>query len=376
MDIEIIEVKSRRHLRTFIYLPAKIHKTHKNWVPPIYIDDRNFFNPRKNRSFSYCDTILLLAMRGRKPAGRIMGIINHKYNEAHNERDGRFCFMETYNEPDIAQALLRAVEKWALLKNMTRMVGPLGFSDKDPQGMLIEGFDQPMVIATNCNFPYQVTLIENEGYIKHIDLVVYKLYTPDEIPDFYKEIYKRVIKNNNICIHDFTSRRELKPFIRPVLGLVNQTFMDIYAFIPMDEKEMDDYAKRYLSILDPRFIKVVTNNYNEAIAFIVGMPDISRGIKSCKGHIFPFGLFKILYYQKRTKQLNLLLGGIRDDCQNIGIDAVMGVRMIEEAHKAGLKYIDSHLELENNTKMRAEMERMNGKVYKKYRIYKKDLVSA
>jgi hypothetical protein len=374
MDIQIIEVRNRRHLKTFIYLPAEIHKTHKNWVPPIYIDDRNFFNPRRNRSFNYCDTILLLAMKGKKATGRIMGIINHKYNEAHSERDARFCFMETYDEHDVARALLLAVENWALSKKMTRIVGPLGFSDKDPQGMLIEGFDEPMVIATNCNFRYQITLLENEGYIKHVDLVVYKLFTPEQIPDFYSKIYERIMRNNSINLHNFKSRRELKPYIRPVLGLLNQTFRDIYAFIPMDEKEMEDYAKRYLSILDPRFIKVVTNNKNEVIAFIIGMPDISLGIRSCKGHIFPFGLLKILYYQKRTKQLNLLLGGIREDFQNIGIDAVLGVKMIEEAHRAGLKYIDSHLELEDNTKMRAEMERMNGKVYKKYRIYKKDLV--
>ncbi len=375
MAVEIIEVKNRHDLKKFIYLPAKIHKRHKNWVPPIYMDERYFFNPGKNRSFAYCDTVLLLALKDNKPEGRIMGIINHKYNEAHNENDGRFCFMETYNDPDIAYSLLQTVEDWARSKNIKRIVGPLGFSDKDPQGMLIEGFDQPMVIATNCNFPYQAELLENAGYIKLTDLVVYKLDIPDEIPDFYKNIYDRGIKNNNINILSFMSRRQLKPYIKPVLQLLNQTFMDIYAFLPLEEKEMEDYANRYLSILNPRFIKVVTNKNNEVVAFIIGMPDVSEGIKSCKGHIFPFGLFKILYHQKRTKQLNLLLGGIRDDYRNQGINAVMGVKMIEEAHKAGLKFIDSHLELETNTRMRAEMERMDGKVYKKYRIYKKDLTA-
>ncbi len=373
MAVELIEVKSRKHLKHFIYLPAKIHKTHKNWVPPIYIDEWRYFNPRKNHSFNYCDTILLLAVRGNKPVGRIMGIINHKYNEARNEYDGRFCLLETYDEQDVAHSLLKTVEQWAGSKKMKRLVGPLGFSDKDPQGMLIEGFEEPIVIATNCNYSYQVKHIENAGYTKHADLLVYKIDIPDEIPDFYKKIYERGIKNNNIRVRDFLIHRQMKPFIRPVLNLLNTTYMDIYAFSPLDEQEMDDIAKRYFSILDPRFIKVVENKNNEVIAFIIGMPDISEGIRSCKGFIFPFGILKILYHRKKAKQLDLLLGGIRNDYQNLGIDALMGVKMIEEAHKAGLKYIDSHLVLETNVKMRAELERMNGNVYKKYRIFKKDV---
>ncbi|UCH13772.1 MAG: hypothetical protein JSV22_11770 [Bacteroidales bacterium] len=374
MAVEIIEVKSRKQLRRFIYLPAKIHKNHKNWVPPIYIDEWQYFNSRKNHSFNFCDTILLLAMRDNKPVGRIMGIINHKYNEARNESDARFCLIETYNEQDVANALLNAIEDWARSKKMKRLVGPLGFSDKDPQGMLIEGFEQPLVIATNCNYPYQVRLIERAGFTEHVDLVVYKIDIPDGIPDFYKKIYERGLKNNKIYVHEFTRQRQLKPFIRPVLNLLNLIYKDIYAFSPLDELEMDDLVRRYFSILDPRFIKVVVNKEGEVIAFIIGMPDISKGIKSCKGHIFPFGLLKIIYHQKRTRQLNLLLGGIRRDFQNLGIDAVMGVKMLEEACKAGLKYIDSHLVLKTNVKMRAEVERMGGKVYKRYRIFQKDVI--
>lgn len=376
MAVEIIEVKSRKHLRQFIYLPAEIHKNHKNWVPPVYIDEWQYFNPVKNRSFNYCDTILLLVMRGNKPVGRVMGIINRKYNQHHNEDDARFYLLETYDDQEVAHALLKEVEQWAGSKKMKRLVGPLGFSDKDPQGMLIEGFNEPIVIATNCNYPYQVRQVKNAGYKKHTDLLVYKINIPDEMPDFYKRICERGLKSNNMHMHEFTSHRQLKPFIRPVLNLLNETYSEIYAFSPLDEKEMDDITRRYFQILNPRFIKVILNKNNEVIAFIIGMPDISKGIQSCRGHIFPFGFLKILYHQKRTEQLDLLLGGIRKDCQNMGIDAVMGVKMIEEAKKAGLKYIDSHLVLESNVKMRAELERMNGKVYKRYRIFKKDLVSA
>lgn len=374
MDIKIYSVKTRRDLRNFIHLPAKIHKNHPNWVPPIYLDEWIFFNPKKNRTFNYCDTILLLASANGKIVGRVMGIINHKYNQAKNENNARFCFLETYKDSEVAKALLQGIEDWAKTKGTQKLVGPLGFSDKDPQGLLVEGFNEPNVIASNCNFPYLVDFVEKSGFSKEIDLVVYKVNVPETIPNFYKKILERALRNNNnLKIINFTTRKQIKPYIKPVLNLVNETFKEIYGFAPLDQQEMHEFATRYLPVLDPRFIKVVLNEKNDVVAFILGMPDISDGIRKCKGHILPFGIFQIFKSQKRTKQLNLLLGGIQEHYRNKGIDTIMGVKMLEEAQKAGLKYIDSHLELENNHKMRAEMEKMGGVVYKKYRIFQKML---
>jgi hypothetical protein len=374
MSVHIVEVKSRRDLRKFINLPAAIHRDHKNWVPPLYMDDRVFFNPKKNEAFSFSDTILLLALKNKKLVGRIMGIINHKYNNAHDEKEGRFCFLETYDDFEVAHTLIQFIEEWARSKGMKKLVGPLGFSDKDPQGLLIEGFDKPVVIATNCNFPYLVNIVEKTGYSKKVDLVVYKLMIPDDIPEFYKRIHERAIKNKNgIKIVNFTSRKQMKSYVRPVLTLLNETFKDTYAFTPLSNKEMDEFASRYLMILDPRFLKVIENEKNEVVAFILAMPDISEGIKKCQGRLIPFGIFQILRSQKKTKQLNLLLGGIKEEYRNSGLDTIMGVKVVEEAKKAGIEYIDGHLQLETNTKMRAEMEKMGGIVYKRFRIFTKAL---
>jgi GNAT superfamily N-acetyltransferase len=374
MNITIHQVKTKSDLRKFIHLPAKIHKNHPNWVPPIYMDEWPFFNPKKNRTFNYCDTILLLASQNGEVVGRIMGIINHKYNEAKNENNARFCFLETFDNFNIAKALLERIESWAKAKGTSKLVGPLGFSDKDPQGLLIEGFDEPNVIASNCNFPYLVDFVEKSGFGKEIDLVVYKVMVPERIPEFYAKILERAQRNNkNLLVIDFATRKQIKPYIKPVLSLMNETFKEIYGFAPLDEQEMQEFATRYLPILDPRFIKIVVNEKNEVAAFILAMPDVSDGIRKCKGHVLPFGIFQIFKSQKRTKQLNLLLGAIQEHYRNKGIDTIMGVKMLEEAQKAGLKYIDSHLELENNTKMRAEMEKMGGVVYKRYRIFQKSL---
>jgi len=372
MEITINVVNGKKELRKFIHLPALIHKDHPNWVPPIYVDDYQFFNPLKNRSFQYCDAILFLAYRGNKPIGRIMGIINHRYNNTHNEKHARFAFLECWNEPEVALHLFKSVEDWARLNEMTHVVGPLGFSDKDPQGFLFEGYNEPMSIATNCNFPYLNELAEKNQFSKKTDLVVYKITIPDEIPAFYSKVAERAIARNNIVVEELTRKKHIRSNIHPVLGLVNQTFSDIYGFDPMTEEEMDELAARYITVLDPRFIKVIKNDQGESIAFILGMPDISKGIIRSKGYLYPIGIFQILRAAKKTKQLNLLLGAVREDYRNAGLDAILAVKTLGSAQKAGMKFIDSHLELEDNLKVRAEMERFGGKVYKRYRIYQKE----
>ena len=374
-NLQIIEVVKKSELKDFIHLPAKIHKNHSNWVPPIYMDDWIFFNPNKNKAFSYSSTILLLAKRDGEVVGRIMGIINHQYNKKRNEPNARFCFLETFNDMEVAHALIRKVEQWAVENGMEKIVGPLGFSDKDPQGLLIEGYDEPNVIATNCNYPYLVDFVEKADYEKGIDLVVYKVNIPAEIPPFFIKIFERASNNNkNLRIVNLKSKTEIKRYVRPVLSLMNQTFRDIYGFTELTEKEMDEFASRYLMVLDPRFLKIVENEHKEVVAFLLAMPDISEGIKRSKGYMLPLGIFKVLKAQRTTKQLNLLLGAIRSDYQNRGIDSLLGVSLLREAQKAGFTHIDSHLEMETNFKVRAEMERMGGVVYKKYRIFEKKLI--
>ncbi|MBV5314916.1 MAG: hypothetical protein JZU47_16560 [Prolixibacteraceae bacterium] len=372
--IVIQEVRSKKELKKFIHLPAAIHQNHSNWVPPIYMDDWEFFDPKKNKSFQSCDYTLLLAYRESKVVGRIMGLIHRKYNEKHQENNARFAFFETWNDTDVAEALIQAVEKWAIDMGMKRLIGPLAFSDKDPQGFLIEGFDEPAVIASNCNFPYQVDLLEKQGYGKEVDLVVYQIKIPETIPEFYLKIYERAIgMNHGLQVLEFTSRREVKPYIHPVLKLLNTTFTEIFGFIPFTEAEMDDFANRYLFLINPRFIKIVVNGQNEVVAFVIGMSHIGEGIQKAKGYLLPFGIFQIFAAARKSKQLNLLLGGIDPVYRGKGLDVLMGVKMLQSAMALGKTTIDSHLELEYNTKVRAEMEKMGGVVYKRFRIFGKDL---
>ena len=374
MSIEVREVKTRKDLKTFIYLPEKIHVGHRNWVPPVYFDDWKYFDPKKNKAFGYCDTVLLLASKDGKPAGRIMGIINSRYNEHRKEKTARFGYLDTWEDQAVIHPLLVAVEEWAKAKGMDKLVGPYGFSDQDPEGFMIMGFDHRATIATYFNFEWMPGMLEKEGFAKDVDYFVYKLDVPKVMPEFYTKIYERTLRKGVFRVVEFKTRKEFKPWIIPILHLMNECYTgsQIYGYAPLDEKEMMDLAKRYLPVLNPNFVKMVLKD-GEVVAFVVGMPDMTEGIQKARGRLFPFGFLKILRASKKTKQLDLLLGAVKEKYRGMGLDVMMGIKVLESANKAGLDHLDTHHELESNVKVRAEMERMGGTIYKKYRVFRKAL---
>ncbi|HDZ40660.1 MAG TPA: hypothetical protein ENH59_03135 [Bacteroidetes bacterium] len=371
-ELVIKEVVTRKDLRDFIYLPEKVHRDEPGWLPPFYIDEWKLYDKKKNKSFGYADALLLLAYRDRKPVGRIMGLINKRHNSITNENHGRFCFLECYNEREVFHALISRVEDWARENGMEKIVGPLGFSDKDPQGFQIEGFEYPQFITSPTNSPYMVSLIENEGYRKKVDLVNYLGEIPKEFPLVYERVLRRIKSTQEYKIIEFKNKRALKPYIIPVLELMNDTFSDIYAFVPLNDKEKIDLAAQYFPILDPKFVKV-TEKDRELIGFAIGMPDLSPGIKACRGRLFPFGILKILRESKRSRKLIMMLGGVKEEFRGKGIDVLMGAKILQDSINSRMESIDSHLVLEDNLRMRGEYERIGCKVIKRFRIYQKDL---
>lgn len=371
--VSIIEVTSKRQLRDFIYLPAKIHKNHSNWLPPVYIDEFTFFNPKKNHAFSHCETILYLAYEGKEPVGRIMGIIHHQYNRLHGENIGRFGFIECYNNSHVAALLLTTVEKWARSFGVEKMIGPYGFSDKDPQGLQISGFEHMPILATAVNFPYMVELVEQNGYTKDIDCLVYRMDLAKPLNEVYNRIILRFENRKDFVFKEFKTKKELKPFVIPILRLVNETYSELYGFTPLTELEMKEFASRYMDVLDPRFVKAITKN-NEVVAFIVGLPNFTPGIQRARGKIFPFGFIHILRAMKKTRQLDLMLGAVKPSCQGLGFEILMAMKLIDSCKTAGYEKMEIHLVLETNHKMLAELERVEAQLHKKFRVFGKMLL--
>jgi hypothetical protein len=371
-ELFIQEVLSRSDLKEFIYLPEKLHKDHANWVPPIYRDEWDYFNPEKNRAFSYCDTIMLLARQNGRVAGRIMGVINHRYNNEKKEQNARFSFFDCINDSDVSAQLLRSVEKWASEKGMTKIIGPFGMCYQDPIGFMIEGFTERPSLTANYNFEYIISLLQSAGFDREVDLVVYKIDISGALPLSYLKIYEKTLLNPKIRILNFKSRKEFQKYIHPVLRLMNESFTEIYGYSQLDEDEMVDLANHFIPLLDPKLVAVVTYE-KEVAGFMITIPSINEGIIAAKGRLFPLGFLKILKAAKNSTRLDLLIGGIKSKYRGMGIDVLIAVHIITIAKKAGFTTIDSHLELETNRKMRAENEKLGGRIYKKYRIFRKNL---
>jgi hypothetical protein len=372
-SIQLKKVTTNRELNEFIHYPFKIYRDNPCWLPPLILDEKKFFNPGKNKILRNSETVLFLAHENGETCGRVMGIINTAYNDLTGQKRARFFKFECINRHDVAHLLLNAVESWASEKGMDEIIGPFGFSDKDPQGLLISGFDMRAVFLAPYNPEYYTGLLETEGYVKEVDLFEYMIPVPEKIPDFYNLIYERVRRNNKLECVTFKNKKDLKPLIIPVLELMNETFSDIFGYYQLDREEMEKFASDYMAIVDVDFVKVVTDK-GKVVSFFIAIPDVGPGIQKSRGRLFPFGFIHILREMKKTDFLVLMLGGIKPSHQGIGLDVLMGVKMLESASRRGIKRINSHLELETNVKFRAEMEKMGGKVCKIYRIYKKRLV--
>ncbi|WKD86314.1 hypothetical protein KCTC32516_01684 [Polaribacter huanghezhanensis] len=371
--IHLREVTNYKDLRTFIKLPYKIHKNHKEWLPPLVTDEFKVFDKKKNHSFEHCDTIMYLATKNNEVVGRIMGIINHAYNTGNNEKNARFCYLECYDDAEVFDKLLEAIEIWGKEKNMDNIVGPLGFSDKDPQGFLLEGFEDPMtVMVTNCSFEYMISHTERNGYQKKIDLFQYRIQLEEKTPEIYLKIAERV-QSRGFKIVAFTKSSEIKPYVKTVFDLINETYTDIYGFAPLDDREAKEFSDRFLPLLNPNYIKLVKDKNDVVVAFVVAMPNISKGFKKANGRLLPFGFIHILKALKTAIQLDMLLGCVKQNIRNFGLDALMAVALFDAARKGNLKVMDSHLTMEENTQMRSTYERMNHEIYKKYRIFEKAL---
>jgi hypothetical protein len=375
MEVTVRQVICRRDLREFIFLPEKVHAQHRNWLPPVYRDEWSYFNPKKNKAFAECDSILLLALRGSEIVGRIMGIIHPRHNLLKFEKNARFACLESFEDDDaVMKPLLESVENWARVKGMEKMVGPFGLSDQDPSGFLIEGFEHPPTISTYYNYEWIPGALERQGYRKEVDYVTYRIEVPADFPDRYHRMYERILARGRLEILRIRSRKEAEAWAKHAFRLMNESYADeeIYGFSPMEREEMEFLLRRYMSILDPRFLFGIKKR-NDLVGFVAGVPDFSAGIRNARGRLFPFGFLKILLSMRRATQLVLLLGAIKKEYRGLGIDLLLMLEMWMSARKAGMRVVDTHHQMETNRKMRAVSEWLGGTVYKRHRVYRKDL---
>lgn len=373
IPVRVEEVHDARALKRYIRLPGHLPGQRPNYVPPVWADERAFHDPLRNKALAGCEVVRFVAWQGRACTGRIMGIIHHGHNEQHGERTARFYQLDVVDNKAVSAALLTAVEQWARKHGMQRIIGPFGLSDKDPQGVQVEGFEHLPVVATPTNPAFLPAHIEAMGYVKESDAVVYNTPIPQEMPALYRKVAERLAATGEFHLAPIASRRDLKPWVLPVLRLVNEAYGGLLGFTAMTEAEMRKLAKQYMPVLDPQLVKVVVDKQGCVAAFVVGVPDMSEGLRRAGGRLFPFGFIHVLCAMRRSRQLDLLLGAVRPGLQGRGLTCLLANELLDTARKRGFVRMDSHLVLETNHRMRMEVERLGGTIWKRYRVYGKDL---
>ncbi len=370
--IIIQEVKNKKALKQYIRFPFELYKHDPYWVPPLLSDEYAFYHPKKNPNLRANPYKLFLAYKDGRLAGRIMALINQRANTYRQEKLLRWTFLDTIDDREVVYTLLQGVEEWGKAQGMEFAVGPRGFSDEEPQGALVEGFDERALIAAHYNKPHLIRYLEDYGYHKDVDWVCYRMDVPEKLPNSYQAIYERILKQKHLTCRNFKNKGEFKPYIIPVLKLLNETYKDLYGFSPLYEEEFDALAKKYLPILDPRFVHIIEDG-DQLLGFSIVMPDITEGLQKTKGRLFPYGFFHILKAAKTSKTLQFLLVGIKEHYRKQGLFVLFAFALLKEVHAAGMTRVHSHLQLEENRDMNIWLERLDGKIFRRYRAFIKKL---
>jgi GNAT superfamily N-acetyltransferase len=373
MSIEVRVLGGRRELERYVRLPMELPDQRPNAVPPLLDDERKLHSPRHNPALEDCTVQHWLAWRAGMAVGRIMGIVHHGWNKQRGERSARFFQLASIRDQEVVAALLRTAEEWARQQGADHIVGPFGFSDRDPQGLQVEGFEHLPVISTPINPAWLPPMVEALGYAPFEDLVSYRLEVVPGMAARFAAVAERTMRTHGLRRVRLPSKPALRPWVMPVLKLFNRTYGDIYGFVPMKKREMRLLVDKYMFILDPSLVELVVDAQGAPVACVIAAADMSEGLQKARGRLLPIGWFHVLRAMWRAKQLDLLLGAVREDLQGKGITAILAVNLLATVEKRGYTHLDSHLVLARNTRMCQQMERVGGRVWKRYRIYAKAL---
>lgn len=375
MAITIKKVETSKELKQFIRFNYEMYKDNPYSVPDLYDDMLNTFSRNKNAAFEFCEADYFLAYKDGKPVGRVAAIMNNRANETWNKKEVRFGWIDFIDDTEVSDALLKTVEAWGKERGATEIVGPLGFTDFDAEGMLVEGFDQLSTMATIYNYPYYPEHMVKHGYEKDADWVEFKIYIPDAIPDKHKRISEIIMRKYGLKIVKCTSK-DIKKYGQAIFDLMNEAYSQLYGYSALSPKQIKQYIKMFLPILDLRMVTLVVDSEDQVIAAGISMPSLSEALQKGKGRLLPFGwyhLLKVIFMKKYPKVLDLLLVAVKPEYQNKGVNALLFYDLIPVYQKIGFEYAESNPELELNDKVQAQWEYFKTEQHKRRRCFKKEI---
>ena len=376
MSIQIKTVTTRKELKIFSRFGNKLYKGNKYYVPTLIFDDLNTLDKNKNAAFEFCEAEYYLAYKNDAVVGRVAAIVNYKANESWKVDQVRFGWFDFIDDIEVSAALLDAVIAFGKARGMKQIVGPLGFTDFDPEGMLVEGFDRVSTMALIYNHPYYPEHMKKLGYVKETGWVELRITIPQSIPDRHKRLADLVVQRNNLKIRKLTRKQILKEnYGQKLFKLINQTYCILYGFSVLSEKQIDQFVDTYLSLIDARMLTFVEDENGDLIAAGISMPSLASALQKCNGELFPFGWWHLLknMFIKKPDTLDLLLIGVRPDYQNKGVPTLVICDLIEVYNKLGFKYAETNAMLETNTAVQALWAPFEKEQHKKRWIFGKEI---
>ncbi len=375
----MIEVKkispTKKNLRKFTQFQIDLYRGNGCYVPPLISDDVKTLDPKENPAFDFCEAQCFMAYEDGRPVGRVAAIINNAVNERSGEKSVRFGFLDFEDNPEVSAALMKAVEQWGKERGMTRVIGPLGFTDLDHEGMLIEGFDELSTMATIYNYPYYPEHIERLGYAKDSDWKEFVMDVPDGIPEKMNRVADIVKKRTGLKVKKYTSRKKIKEeYGRALFELVNEAYDQLYEYSPLTDRQIEYYIDQYLDLLDLDLVTIIVDEEEKLVGVGISMPSMSRALQKAKGKLFPFGWIPLLKGLKgKNDRVDLLLVAVKPEYQSKGVNALLFQDLIPYYIKRGFKWAESNPEMETNAKVQSQWDYFTHRQHRRRRSYVKNI---
>lgn len=374
VTIRAIEPK-RKEIKKYVEFGMKLYDGNDYYVPNLIFDEIHTLLPEKNPAFDYCRAQSFMAYRDGKPAGRITAIINDRLNESTGKKEARFGFVDFIDNAEVTDALFGAAESWARERGMTEMIGPMGFTDMDREGMLVEGFNEMGTMATIYNYAYYPAHVERLGYTKDTDWVEFRINVPEEIPEKMMRVGEIVKKKFNLRVLKYTSGKKIKAdYGHALFNLINEAYADLYGYCTLTEKQIDYYIDMYLSILRLEYVSVVVDSEGTLVGVGISIPSLSGALRKSRGRLFPFGWYRILRAMKgHNDVIDLLLIAVKPEYQSKGVNALFFCDLIPIYKENGIKFAETNLELESNSQVQSQWEYFERRQHRRRRAFRKKL---
>lgn len=375
MALEIRKIESKGELKKFVKWGIDLYKDSDCFVPPLVMDDVNTLDPDNNPAFDFCESIYFMAYDDGKPVGRIAGIINNVVNEKTGKKTLRFGWVDFVDDRRVSEALFRAVEVWGRAKGMEEIVGPLGFTDMDPEGLLVEGFDQEGTMATIYNYPYYRDHIEALGFEKEADWVEFRMTVPDGIPERYQRISDIIKRKYELSTPKYTSAKKLvKDYGQEIFNVINEAYSELYGYSPLTPRQINRYINMYIPVLRLDNVSLIVDKEKKLIGVGIAMPSMSKALIKCRGRLFPFGWVHLLKALRgQNDVVDLLLVAVKPEYQSKGVNSLLFTDLIPCFIKNGYKFAESNPELEVNQKVQSQWGYFETRQHKRRRAYRKSL---